>query len=682
MTPTSQSPAGASPYARLLAPLTVGTVTIPNRVLMGSMHTGLEDRARNYDKLAAYFAARARGQAGLIVTGGIAPNRVGRLTPLGGKLSASSEVARHRKLTDAVHAEGGLICMQILHAGRYGYHPFTVSASGIRSPISPFRPRALSTDGVADQIQDFVRCAELAAEAGYDGVEVMGSEGYFVNQFTVPRTNQRDDQWGGDHAGRIRLPVEIVERTRAALGADALIIYRLSMLDLVEGGSTWEEVVAQAKAIEAAGASMINTGIGWHEARIPTIASMVPPGAYTWVTGRLREEVALPLVTVNRINSPEQAERILASGDADMVSMARPLLADPDFVLKAGRGQPATINTCIACNQGCLDNVFENKRATCLVNPYAAFETERRLQPTTDPKRYAVVGGGPAGLAAAATLAERGHAVTLYEAQPELGGQFNLAKVIPGKADYAETIRYFANQLHHLGCTMMLGQPAAAAELIASGFDGVILATGVRARRLDLPGRDHPMVMGYDELLRGEREAGERVAIIGAGGVGVDVATFLAEQVNEREALTDYQQTWGIDPEYRERGGLCDASPTPSRRTIHLLQRRLGRPGRGPGKTTGWAHRLNLEARSVDCVGSVIYQRIDDAGLHTEIAGQPRLFEVDSIVVCAGQESQRGLKEPLEDAGVMVRTVGGADLAAELDAERAIRQATDLALKL
>jgi 2,4-dienoyl-CoA reductase (NADPH2) len=673
-------------YPNLLQPLDLGFVKVRNRVLMGSMHTGLEDRARDYDKLAAYFAARARGQVGLMVTGGLAPNRVGRLTPLGGKLSSRREVSRHRKVTEAVHGEGGLICMQILHAGRYGYHPFTVSASAIRSPIAPFRPRALSTEGVEDQIADFVRSAELALEAGYDGIEVMGSEGYFINQFTVPRTNNREDAYGGDIHGRIRLPCEIIRRTREAVGEDFIIIYRLSMLDLVDGGNTWDEVVIQAKAVEAAGATLINTGIGWHEARIPTIASMVPRGAFTWVTRRLRDEVTVPLITVNRITTPEGADRIIADGDADMVSMARPLLADPDFVRKAARGQSATINTCIGCNQGCLDNVFNNRRATCLVNPYAAYETERQLLPTTATRmrHIAVVGGGPAGMAAAATLAERRHIVTLYEAQASLGGQFNLAKVVPGKADYAETIRYFESHLQALGATVRLGQPARADELVAARYDLVILATGVVARIPDIPGIEHPSVCTYDQVLRGEREVGDRVAVIGAGGVGVDVATFLAEApaAATDDPIATYQAAWGIDPELNSRGGLCQAKPVPSRRRIHLLQRRPGRPGRGPGKTTGWAHRLNLEARGVECVGSVSYLQIDDAGLHTEVGGEPRLFEVDTIVICAGQQPLRRLKEPLEDADRAVVTVGGADVAAELDAERAIRQATDLALKL
>jgi 2,4-dienoyl-CoA reductase (NADPH2) len=671
-----------SPYPNLLRPLDLGFVTIPNRVLMGSMHTGLEDRARDYDKLAAYFAARARGQAGLMVSGGLAPNRVGRLTPFGGKLSANSEVARHRKVTHAVHQEGGLICMQILHAGRYGYHPFTVSASKIRSPIAPFRPRALSTAAAEDQIEDFVNCAVLAREAGYDGVEIMGSEGYFINQFTVPRTNNREDVFGGDIQARIRMPTEIVRRTREAVGDNFIIIYRLSMLDLVDGGNNWDEVVIQAKAVEASGATLINTGIGWHEARIPTIASMVPRSAFTWVTRRLRDEVSVPVIAVNRITSPEQAEGIIAAGDADMVSMARPLLADPDFMLKAGRGEPSTINTCIACNQGCLDNVFENKRATCLVNPYAAFETERRLLHAEEPGNFAVVGGGPAGLAAASTLAERGHKVTLYEAQRELGGQFNLARKVPGKADYAETIRYYSSQLQNLGATVHLGREVTSTDLIEANFDAVVLATGVVARRPDIDGIEHPSVAGYDEILRGDRIAGTSVVIIGAGGVGVDVATYLAEEGEPPETVASYQKAWGIDPELRSRGGLTQAQPSKSRRQIHLLQRRPGRPGRGPGKTTGWAHRLNLEARGVTCLGSVNYLRIDDAGLHVEIAGEAQVLPADTIVICAGQEPLRRLKEPLEDAGVTVHTVGGADVAAELDAERAIRQATDMALKL
>ena len=668
-------------YPHLLAPLDLGHVKLRNRVLMGSMHTGLEDRARDYGKLAAYFAERARGGAGLIVTGGIAPNWVGSLAPFASKLSRPWEVGRHRRVTEAVHAEGGHICMQILHAGRYAYHPFSVSASALKSPITPFKPRALSERGVERQIDDFVRCAERARQAGYDGVEVMGSEGYFINQFTVPRTNKRDDAWGGDAARRMRLPVEIVRRIRAALGPDFNIIYRLSMLDLVPEGSEWSEVVALAKAIEAAGASLINTGIGWHEARIPTIATRVPRAAFTWVTARLKREVRLPLVAVNRINTPEVAEQVIAGGLADMVSMARPLLADPQWVRKAAAGRADEINTCIACNQACLDHVFEQKRAGCLVNPLACRETEILIAPATQRRRIAVVGAGPAGLAAAATAAERGHAVILFEAAPEIGGQFNMAKRIPGKEEFHETLRYFRRRLELAGVELRLCREVDAAELKAGGFDAVVLATGVRPRIPAIPGLDHPKALSYLDVLAKGRPVGKRAAIVGAGGIGFDVAEFLVQSTPSPSLDAHrYLKEWGVDEAYASRGGLMQPQVEPPAREVYLLQRTPARPGRTLGKTTGWAHRASLKAHGVEMLGGVEYLRIDDAGLHVTERGEPRLLAVDNVVICAGQVSRRDLQSGLD--GLETHLIGGALLAGELDAKRAIEEGVRLAATL
>ena len=668
-------------YPHLLAPLDLGFVKLRNRVLMGSMHTGLEDHARDYGKLAAYFAERARGGTGLIVTGGIAPNLVGSLAPFASKLSRPWEIGRHRRVTEAVHAEGGHICMQILHAGRYAYHPFSVSATALKSPITPFKPRALSERGVERQIDDFVACAERARKAGYDGVEIMGSEGYFINQFIVPRTNKRDDAWGGDFTRRMRLPVEIVRRTRAAVGKDFILIYRLSMLDLVEQGSEWSEVVTLAKAIEAAGATLINTGIGWHEARIPTIATRVPRAAFTWVTGRLKKEVGIPLVTVNRINTPEVAERVLATGQADMVSMARPLLADPEWVAKAGSGRSDEINTCIACNQACLDHVFEQKLATCLVNPRACRETELRIMPAVRKRRIAVVGAGPAGLSAAATAAERGHSVTLFDAAGEIGGQFNMAKRIPGKEEFHETLRYFSRRLALAKVTLALGQAVDAASLQTGGFDAVVLATGVLPRDPGIPGMDHPKTLSYIDVLLNIRPVGQRVAIVGAGGIGFDVAEFLV-QGSPSPSLDPqrYMREWGVDEAYRERGGLMRPEPGSPARQVWLLQRTPSRPGRSLGKTTGWAHRASLKAHRVEMLGGVSYERIDDAGLHITVQGEPRLLDVDHVVICAGQTSRRELQAGL--AGLETHLIGGARLAGELDAKRAIEEGMRLALSL
>ena len=671
----------AAAYPHLLAPLDLGFVTLPNRVLMGSMHTGLEDRARDYPKLAAYFAERARGGAGLMVTGGIAPNFRGSLAPFASKLSWRWETTRHKLVTRAVHAEGGRICMQILHAGRYAYHPFSVAPSAVKSPINPFTPAALSARGVERQIADFVRCAELAREAGYDGVEIMGSEGYFINQFTAPRTNRRDDAWGGDAERRRRLPVEIVRRTREALGKDFILIYRLSMLDLVEEGSDWDEVVVLGKSIEAAGANLINTGIGWHEARVPTIATRVPRAAFTWVTARLKRELKLPLITANRINTPEVAEAVLARGDADMVSMARPLLADAAWVKKAAAGRSDEINICIACNQACLDQVFERERASCLVNPRACRETELVIAPATVKKRVAVVGAGPAGLAAAVTAAERGHAVTLYEAGGEIGGQFNMAKRIPGKEEFHETLRYFRRRLGVTGVRLELGREVDAAALQAGGFDDIVLATGVRPRVPAIPGQDHPKVLTYVDVLLHGRPVGRRVALVGAGGIGYDVAEFLVQSSPSPSVdVGHYLREWGVDQAYAARGGLMAPVTEPPPHRVVLLQRKPGRFGTSLGKTTGWAHRASLKAKGVETIGGVEYERIDDAGLHIRVDGQPRLLEVDSIVICAGQESRRELEAGL--AGTRTHLIGGALLAAELDAKRAIAEGTRLAASL
>ena len=668
-------------YPHLLAPLDLGFVKLRNRVLMGSMHTGLEDRAKDYGKLATYFAERARGGAGLIVTGGIAPNLVGSLAPFASKLSRPWEVGRHRRVTEAVHAEGGHICMQILHAGRYAYHPFSVAATSLKSPITPFKPRALSERGVERQIDDFVRCAERARQAGYDGVEIMGSEGYFINQFIVPRTNKRDDTWGGDFARRMRLPVEIVRRTRSAVGKDFIIVFRLSMLDLVEQGSEWSEVVQLARAIEAAGATLINTGIGWHEARIPTIATRVPRAAFTWVTGRLRQEVSIPLVAVNRINMPEVAEQVLATGQADMVSMARPLLADPEWVKKAAAGRSDEINTCIACNQACLDHVFEQKLASCLVNPRACHETEILVTRAERSRRIAVVGAGPAGLAAAATAAERGHSVTLFDAAEEIGGQFNMAKRIPGKEEFHETLRYFRRRLELANVTLALGRLVDAASLKAGGFDAVVLATGVLPRDPGIPGMDHPKTLSYIDVLLKGRPVGKRVAIVGAGGIGFDVAEFLVH-VPPSPSLDPhrYMREWGVDELYRERGGLMRPEVEAPARQVWLLQRTPSRPGRSLGRTTGWAHRASLKAHRVEMLGGVSYERIDAAGLHVTVHGEPRLLEVDNVVICAGQLSRRDLEAGL--AGLESHVIGGARLAGELDAKRAIEEGVRLAIQL
>jgi 2,4-dienoyl-CoA reductase (NADPH2) len=670
---------GGNPYPHLLAPLDLGFTTLKNRVLMGSMHTGLEEAPDAFARMAAYYAERANGGVGLIVTGGIAPNFAGRVEPRASQLSWPWQVDRHRLITDAVHAAGGKIALQILHAGRYAYHPLAVAPSAVRSPITPFRARALTGWGVRRTIAAYVRCAKLAQRAGYDGVEIMGSEGYLINEFVAPYTNHRDDEWGGSFEKRIRFPVEIVERTRAAVGRNFIIVFRLSMLDLVDGGSTWDEVVALGKAVESAGASIINTGIGWHEARIPTIATMVPRAAFTWVTKRMKREIGIPLITTNRINDPAVAEAVLANGDADMVSMARPFLADADFVNKAAANRADEINTCIGCNQACLDHIFARRIASCLVNPRACRETEIVVKRAAKPKRIAVVGAGPAGLACATTAAEAGHAVTLFDAASEIGGQFNLARRIPGKDEFGETLRYFRRRLELTGVKVELGRYVEGAEL--AGFDHVALAAGIVPRMPAIPGIEHPKVTSYVDVILGRREVGRKVAIVGAGGIGFDVAEFLTHH-GGADGIDEYQAEWGIDTGYRKRGGLGDASNTPAPREVWLLQRKATKVGEGLAKTTGWIRRTLLKKRGVQMIGGVQYDRIDDAGLHIVVDGAPQLLAVDTIVICAGQEPRRELVAGITAAGVAHTLIGGADVASELDAKRAIEQGTLVALAL
>jgi len=675
-----------TPYPHLFTPLDLGFTTLKNRVLMGSMHTGLED-GNKHDRLAAYFAERARGDVGLIVTGGYAPNRVGGVKPFAGKLTTRREAEKHRHVTDAVHAEGGKIAMQILHAGRYAYHPFSVAPSRIRSPITPFTPRELSTSGVEKQIRDFVRCAKLAREAGYDGVEIMGSEGYFINEFLVTHTNQRTDKWGGDYAQRMHLPVEIVERTREAVGKDFIIIYRLSMIDLIPDGNTWEETVLLAKAIESAGATIINTGIGWHEARVPTIATSVPRGAFAWVTKKMKTEVTIPLVTSNRINLPSTAEQILADGCADMVSMARPLLADAEFVLKAREDRADEINVCIACNQACLDHTFANKMTSCLVNPRACHETELNYIKTENSRRFAVVGSGPAGISTALVLAERGHEVDLYEAAGEIGGQLNMAKVIPGKEEFHEMLAYFERQIELLGVHVHLGTRITAETLLDKSYDGVIVATGVTPRDPGIEGQDHPKVMSYIDVLRHRAPVGKRVAIIGAGGIGFDVAEFLLQDGHSPTLdLDEWLAEWGVVDPSEARGGISleRTRPEPNRE-VTLLQRKAGKHGANLGKTTGWIHRAVLKMNNVQMIADVNYERIGDEGLLVSYGDKrenPTWIDVDHIVMCTGQIPLRELQKPLQAAGISTHVIGGADVATELDAKRAIDQGSRLAARL
>ncbi|MBT8046989.1 MAG: NADPH-dependent 2,4-dienoyl-CoA reductase [Xanthomonadales bacterium] len=672
-------------YPNLLAPLDLGFVTLKNRVLMGSMHTGLEDRAKDYPKLAAYFAERAAGGVGLIVTGGMAPTVRGWLAPFASSMIFPWQVRLHRKVTRAVHAEGGRICMQILHAGRYGYHPLSVAPSAIQSPITPFKPKALSKMGIRREIRGFVRAAKLAKKAGYDGVEVMGSEGYFINEFTAPRVNKRKDEWGGSANQRFRIAVEIVRRIRREVGEKFIIIYRLSMLDLVPDGNAWDEIVAQAKAVEQAGATIINTGIGWHEARIPTIATMVPRAGFTWVTRKLKGEVSIPLVTTNRINTPGIAEKVLAGGDADMVSMARPLLADAEFVNKAASGRADEINVCIACNQACLDHTFSRQTASCLLNPRACHETELNYLPTQRKKSLAVVGAGPAGLAFACVAAERGHEVTLFDAAGRIGGQFNMAKRIPGKEEFYEALKYYSRQLELHGVDLRLGHRAGVEDI--KRFDEVILATGVTPRTPDIEGIGHEKVLSYIDVLYGGAEVGNKVAIIGAGGIGFDVSEFLGHAAHngpEFPTPEEFSKQWGIDMTLKARGGVKDieAEPDPLAREIWLLQRKASKPGKGLGKTTGWVHRLSLNKRGVKMLAGVHYRRIDEFGLHIEHDGKEKLLEVDNVIICAGQEPCRELHDPLLSAGVKAHLIGGADVATELDAKRAIKQGSELAAEI
>ncbi len=673
-----------TPFPHIFEPLDLGFATLPNRILMGSMHTGLEDR-KAHDRVAAYFAERARGGVGLMVTGGVAPNEEGAALPGAGKLSTAAEVAEHIPTTRAVHAEGGRIAMQILHSGRYAYHKGGVSASPIKSPISPFAPIELDEAGIEKQIADFATCAALAREAGYDGVEIMGSEGYFINQFLVTHTNKRTDDWGGPYENRMRLPVEVVRRVREAVGEDFIIIYRLSMIDLVPNGSTWSEVVQLAKAIEAAGATIINTGIGWHEARIPTIATSVPRRAFTWVTKRLMGEVSIPLITSNRINTPEVAEEVLAEGCADMVSMARPFLADAEFVLKAQENRADEITPCIACNQACLDHTFQMKLSTCLVNPRACHETELNYLPTEAPKRVAVVGAGPAGLAAALVAAERGHQVTLFDKSTEIGGQLNMAKRIPGKEEFFGLVDYYVRQLELKQVTVRLETEVDAEQLQREGFDEVVIATGVLPRDPQIPGQDHPKVLSYIDVLRNGKPVGDSVAVVGAGGIGFDVCEFLAhEGVSPTVDLGLWQREWGVGDPAQTPGGLSPegARPEQSPRRITMLQRKAKKHGAGLGKTTGWIHRASLAMKDVQMLGNVNYEEIGDNGLRISFGEErrdPQWLDVDSIVICAGQISDDGLAADLQERGVSTHIIGGADEAAELDAKRAIDQGSRLA---
>ncbi|AKM00958.1 MULTISPECIES: NADPH-dependent 2,4-dienoyl-CoA reductase [Burkholderia cepacia complex] len=670
-------------YPHLTTPLELGFTSLRNRVLMGSMHVGLEEAPNGFERMAAFYAERARGEAGLIVTGGFAPNERGRPAPGGAMLTTEADAERHRVVTRAVHAEGGRIALQILHFGRYAYQPALVAPSALKAPINPFTPHALSSDEVDETIADFVRCAALAQHAGYDGVEIMGSEGYLINEFIAARTNHRDDAWGGAYEHRIRFAVEIVRRVRERVGTNFIVIYRLSMLDLVEGGSTLDEVIRLAQAIEAAGATILNTGIGWHEARIPTIATKVPRAAYAWVTRQLMGKVGIPLVATNRINTPEVAEQLLADGYCDMVSMARPFLADAEFVRKAREGRADEINTCIGCNQACLDHTFSGRITSCLVNPRACHETELVIRPAQQRKRIAVVGAGPAGLGFAVTAAVRGHAVTLYEAGAEIGGQFNIAKQVPGKEEFNETLRYFRRQIELRGVTLHVNTRATAEMLLQGEFDEVVIATGIVPRMPPIDGVGHPKTLGYLDVLRDGKAVGRNVAIVGAGGIGFDVAEFLVHRGDGTRVDADrFFAEWGVDRSYAKAGGLRNAQPEPAARQVHLLQRKASKVGDGLGKTTGWIHRTALKARGVGMSSAVTYRRIDDDGFHVTIDGVEQTLPVDNVVICAGQEPLRELAVQLEAAGCKVHVIGGAHEAAELDAKRAIHQGTTLAAAL
>ncbi|MEM8897743.1 MAG: NADPH-dependent 2,4-dienoyl-CoA reductase [Bacteroidota bacterium] len=673
-------------YPKLLEPLDLGFTTLKNRVLMGSMHTMLEDIDGGLPRLAAFYAERARGQVGLIVTGGVAPNKEGMAIPLGHPLDNEAEAEKHKIVTEAVHKEGGKICMQILHVGRYGYSKHNVSASDTKAPITPFPSRGLSTEEVEQTIEDYVQCARMSQLANYDGVEIMGSEGYLINQFLVTKVNRRTDKWGGAYENRMQFPIEIVRRTREAVGENFIIIYRLSMLDLVEGGSTWEEVVQLAKKIEKAGATIINTGIGWHEARVPTIGTIVPKAGFAWVTKRMMGEVKIPLVTTNRINMPDVAETVLADGCADMVSMARPFLADSDLVLKAMEDRAEEINTCIACNQACLDHTFSMQVCSCIVNPRACHETELNHLPVETAKKIAVIGAGPAGLEMATTSAKRGHKVTLFEAEGEIGGQFNMAKVIPGKEEYAQTIRYYDVMLKKYGVDVHLNHRVTAEELSEGDFDEIVLATGVTPRKVEVEGIDHPSVLDYADVLYRKKPVGKRVAIMGAGGIGFDMAEYLAhDMAHEVPTLSvpAYMQEWGVDMDYNRGGSLAEGpKPLPSPREIYLLKRSKGKHGKNLGKTTGWIHRASLNMKDVKMLALVEYKKIDDMGLHIEVGGEPQIIPVDNVVVCAGQEPLRDMYEELQAAGKSVHLVGGANIAAKLDAKMAIKEASYLAAEL
>ena len=670
-------------YPHMLKPLDLGFTTLKNRVLMGSMHVGLEEAKDGFARMAAFYAERAAGGVGLIVTGGIAPNDRARPMPGGARMTTEEEAAKHRVVTQAVHDAGGKIAMQILHFGRYAYHPELVAPSALQAPINPFRPNPLSTEEVHQTIDDFVRCAALAQSAGYDGVEIMGSEGYLLNEFIAARTNHRDDEWGGSYENRIRFPVEIVRRTRARVGQNFIIIYRLSMLDLVEGGSTLEEVVQLAQAVEAAGATIINTGIGWHEARIPTIATKVPRGAFAWVTRKLMGKVGIPLVATNRINTPDVAEQLLADGFCDMVSMARPFLADPLFIQKAAQGKADEINTCIGCNQACLDHTFGGKITSCLVNPRACHETLLNIIPSATRGRVAVVGAGPAGLAFATTAAQRGFEVTLFDSASEIGGQFNIAKQVPGKEEFFETLRFFGRQIELTGVKLALNHRVTAQELTAGGYAHVVLATGVSPRTPDIEGINHPKVVGYLDVLRDKCAVGKTVALIGAGGIGFDVAEYLLHSgTSPSQDPAKFFAEWGVDTSYATRGGLTPEHIEKSPRKVYLLQRKAKKVGDGLGKTTGWIHRTSLKNRQVEMLAGVTYRKIDDAGLHITVGDREMVIPADTVVVCAGQEPQRALQAELVAAGCAVHLIGGADVAAELDAKRAIKQGTELAVAL
>ncbi len=672
-------------YKHIFEPLDLGFTTLKNRILMGSMHTGLEEEKNGIDKIARYYGERAKGGVGLIVTGGIAPNRQGWTAPFSARMSTKKHAESHKAITDEVHKYGSKICMQILHSGRYGYHPIAVAPSNIKAPISPFKPFQLTESGIKRTINDFVNCAKLSKMAGYDGIEIMGSEGYLINQFIAERTNKRMDKWGGVYENRMRFPIELVRKTREAVGKEYIIIYRLSMLDLVEKGSNWKEVVQLAKEIEKAGATIINTGIGWHEARIPTIATSVPRAAFTWVTKKMKEEISIPLVTTNRINMPETAEQVLANGDADIISMARPFLADPEWVNKAFAAKADEINTCIGCNQACLDHVFEQKVASCLVNPRACHETELNYITTKKPKKIAVIGAGPAGLAAATIAAQRGHIVTLFDSEPEIGGQFNIAKQIPGKEEFYETIRYFNKQIELHNVTLKLNTRVSKENVLKRDFDEVILATGIKPRIPSIIGIEHEKVLNYIDVLKHKKHVGKRVAVIGAGGIGFDVSEYLAHEGESTSQNIDaWLKEWGIDKTLNARSGIEGVKPEiePSPREIFMFKRSKGKFGGKLGKTTGWIHRSTLKKKNVQFINRVQYSKIDDQGLHYIQNEEAKVLAVDNIIICTGQNPLKELLEPLKENGLKVHVIGGADFASELDAKRAIDQGARLAAEL